>query len=111
MNHARNGHSVTSPLLGHISKTGSGPLAGARDCEIMAEQSDFEKKKSKDRLGSFIAVLPPRHEVSWAACDRERSSCNEPGGISFFFFMFCLNSGCRKCGPLPHRSSGGESWP
>lgn len=63
-----------APLLGHISKTGSGPLAGARDCEIMAEQSDF--KKSKDQLGSFIAFLPPRHEVSWTARDRERSSCN-----------------------------------
>lgn len=61
-------------LLGHISKTGSGPLAGAHDCEIMAEQSNF--KKSKDQLGSFIAFLPPRHEVSWTVRDRERFSCN-----------------------------------
>lgn len=74
MNHARNGHSVTSPLLGHISKTGSGPLAGVHDCEIMAEQPDF--KDYKDQLGSFIAFLPPRHEVSWTVRDRERSSSN-----------------------------------
>lgn len=84
-----------APLLGHISKTGSGPLAGAHDCEIMAEQSNF--KKSKDQLGSFIAFLPPRHEVSWTVRDRERFVISQ-GGI-FFFHV------------LPKFSSGGESWP
>lgn len=74
MNHARNDRFVTSPLLGHISQTGSGPLVGMHDCEIMAEQPDF--KDRKDQLGSFITFLPPRHEVSWMARDRECSSCN-----------------------------------
>lgn len=68
------GHFLTSSHLGHISKTGSGPLVGAHGCEIMAEQPDF--KDCKDQLGSFSAFLPPRHEVSRMARDRECSSCN-----------------------------------
>lgn len=94
MNPARNIYSVTSPVLGHISKTGSGPLAGAQGCEIMAEQSDF--KIHKDQLGSFIAFLPPRHEVSWPGCDGESLACNELGeflSFSLYFLMFCLDCG------------------
>lgn len=89
MNRARNGHSITGPLLGHISKTGSGPLAGAHEYEVMAEQSD--SKKYKDQHGSFIAFLPPRHEVSWTARDGSVPLVISLGG---FFFMFCLNSVC-----------------